>query len=63
MRRKILALLVSAIFVVAITGCENEGSAEKAGKEIDKTYKKAEAEVGKTMDNLKKKMEEIKEKE
>ncbi len=63
MRRKVFVLLLIAIFVFAITGCENEGSAEKAGKEIDKTYKKAEEEVNKTIDNLKKKMEETKEKE
>ncbi|MCP3907087.1 MAG: hypothetical protein GY712_03630 [Oceanicoccus sp.] len=63
MRQKIVVLFLSAIFAFATTGCENEGSAEKAGKEIDKAYEKAEKEVNKTIDNLKKKMEETKEKE
>jgi len=44
----IVIAMTSLIFVV--TGCENEGSAEKAGKKIDQTF-----------DSIKKKIDDAKE--
>ncbi len=61
MERKVFMLLLSAIFAFAIMGCENEGSAEKSGKEIDKAFNKAEKEVSATLDKVKDKMEKTKE--
>lgn len=36
MWKKIIILCVSALFAFAQIGCEREGTAEKAGKNIDK---------------------------
>ncbi|MFC1845453.1 hypothetical protein ACFLZ5_11805 [Thermodesulfobacteriota bacterium] len=38
MWKKILILMTLALFVALQTGCEKEGTAEKAGKEVDKAY-------------------------
>jgi len=38
MWKKILILLTLALFVAMQAGCEKEGTAEKAGKEVDKAY-------------------------
>lgn len=62
MKRRIAGIAVCLLIALFGVGCENEeGSAEKAGKEIDKAYKKAEKEVNKTIDKLKEKAEELKE--
>ena len=34
---RVAALLASIAMVVAVTGCQKEGPAERAGKQIDKT--------------------------
>ena len=43
MKRKTAMLLPALLLGVALvmTGCESEGPAEKAGKEIDEAYKDA----------------------
>jgi len=52
------ALLLGACLIM--TGCESEGPAEKAGKEIDKAYEDAEKSVEKTMDKVKEEIDEAK---
>ncbi|AOY58266.1 MULTISPECIES: hypothetical protein [Desulfococcus] len=39
MRKKVIALIIAAAFgiMVAVTGCESKGPAEKAGEEIDQS--------------------------
>lgn len=61
MKKKVAVLILSVIFAFAIAGCEKEGSAEKAGKEIDKTYKKVEKKVSDTVNKVKEKIDETKE--
>ncbi len=61
MKKNIFMLLLSAIFVFAVMGCENEGSGEKAGKEIDKAIDKAEKEVNSAIEAVKEKIEKSKE--
>lgn len=39
MQKKILVVLMAlALLIVLQAGCEKEGTAEKAGKEVDKAY-------------------------
>ena len=49
--RKIMAALVLMLFVICSVGCEEKGSAEKAGEQLDKTMddaaKKANELLGK----------------
>lgn len=61
MKKNIFTLLLVTTFALAIIGCENEGSAEKAGKEIDKVMEKAEKETKNAIDTVKEKIEEAKE--
>ena len=61
MKRKILAQFSIVVFVFGLTGCENEGSAEKAGKKVDEIYKEAEKQVDKAMDAVKENIDEAKE--
>jgi len=35
--KRVAALLASIAMLVAVTGCQKEGPAERAGKQIDKT--------------------------
>jgi len=39
--KRVAALLASIAMLVAVTGCQKEGPAERAGKEVDKTVEKA----------------------
>ena len=48
--KKIIIIVAMASFIFVITGCEKEGSAEKAGKKVDQT-----------LDSIKKKIDEAKE--
>ena len=45
MQIKILAMIALALFIVLQTGCEKEGTAEKAGKEIDKAFNTAKDKI------------------
>jgi hypothetical protein len=38
---KILAALVLVVLIIASVGCEEKGSAEKAGEQLDKTMEDA----------------------
>lgn len=68
MNRKImnsLLILLIALFTIGITGCEQEGTMEKAGKKIDQAAKDAgkatdEAikDAGKAIEDAKKKVED-----
>lgn len=41
-RRRVGAVLAASLLIVGLTACEKkEGPAERAGKEIDKTFEKA----------------------
>jgi len=35
--KRVAALLASIAMLVAVTGCQKEGPAERAGKQVDKT--------------------------
>lgn len=50
------ALLLSVLFV-AISGCEKEGPAEKAGQSIDNIVKKAGDKIEEVKDSIKQKAE------
>lgn len=41
MWKKLMVLMVLGLFVAMHVGCEKEGTAEKAGKEVDKAYDSA----------------------
>ena len=41
MKSTIITLLLTLTFIFGITACENEGSAEKAGKQIDNALEQA----------------------
>lgn len=43
--KHILAVLTLGVLMVALAGCEKEGPAEKAGKEIDKAISGAETRI------------------
>lgn len=45
MWRKILVLIALALFIALQTGCEKEGTAEKAGKEVDKAFSTAKEKI------------------
>ena len=47
---KKIIIIATTSFIFVITGCENEGSAEKAGKKVDQT-----------LDSIKKKIDDAKE--
>ena len=61
MKRGIFVLFLSVFLSFLLTGCENEGSAEKAGKEIDKASQKVEKKAEEMIDKVKEKVEEVKE--
>jgi hypothetical protein len=48
--KKIIIIVAMASLIFVITGCEKEGSGEKAGKKVDQT-----------LDSIKKKIDEAKE--
>ncbi len=54
----VIACLSAALGLV---GCQKEGSAEKAGKEIDRAAEKAEQEIEQTTEKAEKKIEAAKE--
>jgi hyperosmotically inducible protein len=68
MNRKImnfLLILLIALFTIGITGCEQEGTMEKAGKKIDQAAKdagkatdEAMKDTGKAIEDAKKKVED-----
>ena len=43
--RKILILCISSFFIFTFIGCENEGPAENAGKQIDQAVDSAKESV------------------
>jgi hypothetical protein len=43
--KKTLLVLLSFFFIVSVTGCEQEGTAEKAGKEVDKAFNTAKDKI------------------
>lgn len=53
MKRRFLILFLSVFFSFLLAGCENEGSAEKAGKEIDKASEKVEKKAEEVIDKVK----------
>lgn len=53
MKRGIFLLFLSVLLSFLLAGCENEGSAEKAGKEIDKASKTVEKKAEEVMDKAK----------
>lgn len=48
--KKIIIVIAMTSLIFVITGCENEGSAEKIGKKVDQT-----------LDSIKKKIDDTKE--
>ena len=57
MTRLGLVLLLSGAAALAITGCKEEGSAEKAGKELDKAAEDAGKQTEQAADDAKKLLE------
>ncbi|MDO9596898.1 MAG: hypothetical protein Q7J47_04185 [Azoarcus sp.] len=48
------AVLVMSALLVAVTGCQKEGPAEKAGKSVDQTIEKAGDSIKDAVDGNKK---------
>jgi hyperosmotically inducible protein len=46
--KKIVMLMAAVIFVVGIFGCEEKGTAEKAGQKIDKVFEDVKDKVKET---------------
>jgi len=51
-RRSIMSLAAMALVTLALAGCEREGPAEKAGKEIDEALSHAGQEIQKVGDSI-----------
>jgi len=73
MKKETMILIASIFLSILLVACENEGSAEKAGKEIDKTITEAgkefdkaitktEKEVNDAIETVNEKIEETQEK-
>lgn len=56
MRMLIFAACIAGL--VAVAGCEQEGPAEKAGKEIDQTVEKAGEKAEETRDEIEEELDE-----
>jgi len=57
--RKLTAVLFASLFGIAASGCERqEGPAERAGKEVDRTMEKADAKIKDAASATGEKMEE-----
>jgi hypothetical protein len=54
----VLSITFALIVALGVGGCEKEGPAEKAGKEIDKTVEKAGEKIDKAMEKTGEKVEE-----
>jgi hyperosmotically inducible protein len=53
---KVLAL---ALTIAIVAGCKQEGTAEKAGKEIDQATQKGQQKLGEAMEQAGKNLEEM----
>ena len=58
LNRTILFIGLALVLALSAAACEEEGTAEKAGKEIDKAAEKATNTVTETYDKVKKKVTE-----
>ncbi len=61
MSNRIMKQLLGAVciaFVISIAGCEQEGPAEKAGKEIDQAAEKAGDELEEAGEDIEESMED-----
>lgn len=56
--KSVIAVLLSGLFVIGLSACEKEGTAEKAGKAIDEAASEVADETRDAVDTLEKKMEE-----
>ncbi|MCK5195632.1 MAG: hypothetical protein KAQ71_17600 [Desulfobulbaceae bacterium] len=45
LKQKLLIIVSLSFLVVAVIGCEKEGTAEKAGKEADKAFSAAKDKI------------------
>jgi hypothetical protein len=59
--KKLLTIMVLLLFVSAVTACESEGPAEKAGEKIDETVEKTTDKAEEAAEAIKEKAEEAKE--
>lgn len=50
--KKLLVLLIGLIFLGAFTGCQDEGPAERAGKEIDEAVEKTQEQMEEAGDKI-----------
>lgn len=56
-KNKAVAALAMGMFVLALSGCQKEGPAEKAGKEVDKAISSAGSEIQAAGDKIQKAMQ------
>ena len=54
MKTKILACVLAALVLSAAAGCQREGSAQKAGRQVDRALAKAGDKFDDHVDKLKK---------
>lgn len=58
--RNVVIVLALGALIAGISGCKKEGTAERAGKEIDKSAKKAGQEIEKAGEKMKKAIHDMK---
>lgn len=51
-KKSLISLTAMAVVAMSLAGCEKEGPAEKAGKEIDKAVSQAGQEMEKVGDSI-----------
>lgn len=51
--RKVTSALIAATLLAAVTGCQKEGPAERAGKSVDQTMDKAGNQIEKAGESIK----------
>ncbi|WP_397474164.1 hypothetical protein [Pusillimonas sp.] len=51
-KKSLISLATMAVLALSLAGCEREGPAEKAGKEIDKAVSQAGQEMEKVGDSI-----------
>ena len=56
--KKLIAMIVLSLSIVAFTACDSKGPAEKAGEKIDQTLEKASDKAKEVTEAVKEKVEE-----
>jgi len=55
--KKVMLVLISAILLLHLTGCEKKGTIQRAGENLDRGMKNIDEEVNQAISNVKKALE------